>query len=244
MSGPSLDLVARKGPSLPQVAAPPGPALNVSAQVRGPVLSAHQAVGAQLPTLSVLPYVLAAVLLSALLLVPLLYLSSWRSGEGADAPPWYLSLIEIARQHFADGHEMQEEVQAQTAEPQEEAPAIDLPQDIASQITALVGKSCHNFLEDGDDPAAKYAFEQLIWSRLSKEWQDSAAERLEVCTPFKWQTPQVLSAMACAKGACGSDDVKFYVSRDGKVGIDVTDKGTCTQASEEGFTPAELLCSR
>jgi hypothetical protein len=244
LSGRLLDLGPRKGPSLPQVAPPLGPALNVSAQVRGPTLSSNQAVGAQLPTLSVLPYVLAAVLLSALLLVPLLYLSSWRSGEGADAPPWYLSLIEIARQHIAGGHEMEEEVQAQTAEPQGEAPATDLPRDLASQIASLVGKSCHNFLEDGDDPAAKYAFEQLIWSRLNKEWQDSAAERLDVCTPFKWQTPQVLSAMACAKGACGSDDVKFYVSRDGKVGIDVTANGSCTQASEEGFAPTELLCSR
>jgi len=244
LSSPSLELGPRKGPSLPHDAPPLGPALNVSAQVRGPTLSSNQSVGAQLPTLSVLPYVLAAVLLSALLLVPLLYLSSWRSGEGADAPPWYLSLIEIARQHIAGGHEMEEEVQAQTAEPQEEAPAIDLPRDLASQIAALAGKSCHNFLEDGDDPAAKYAFEQLIWSRLNKEWQDSATERLDVCTPFKWQTPQVLSVMACAKGACGSDDVKFYISRDGKVGIDVTANGSCTQASEEGFAPTELLCSR
>ena len=97
---------------------------------------------------------------------------------------------------------------------------------------------------DGDDPAAQYAFDQLIWSRLSKEWQDSAVDRLDVCTPFKWQTSNVLSAMACAKGGCGTDDVKFYVTRDGKVGVDVTEKGNCTHAFEEGFVPTDILCSR
>jgi hypothetical protein len=244
LSTPLLNLAPSKGPALPKEAPPPGPVLDLSASVRGPVLVTDRGLGAQLPMLSVLPYVFVAVLVAALSLVALLYLSSWRSGEGADAPPWYLSLVEKAQQLFANGDEQEEEVLAQAAEPSEEAPAANLPQDVSAQIAALVGKSCQNFLDDGDDPAAQYAFDQLIWSRLSKEWQDSAVDRLDVCTPFKWQTSNVLSAMACAKGGCGTDDVKFYVTRDGKVGVDVTEKGNCTHAFEEGFVPTDILCSR
>ena len=244
MSTPLLNLAPRKGPALPKEAPPPGPVLDLSASVRGPVLVTDRGLGAQLPTLSVLPYVSVAVLVAALSLVPLLYLSSWRSGEGADAPPWYSSLVEKAQQLFAHGDEQEEEVLEQAAEPSEESPAANLPQGVAAQIAALVGKSCQSFLDDGDDPAAKYAFDQLIWSRLSKEWQDSAVDRLDVCAPFNWQTSNVMSAMACAKGGCGTDDVKFYVTRDGKVGVDITENGNCTHAFEEGFAPIELLCSR
>jgi hypothetical protein len=244
LSAPALNLVPHKGPGLSKDAPPPGPVLDLSTPVQAPTLSLDQVVGAQLPTLSVLPYVLAAVLLAAFALVPLLYLSSWRSGEGAGAQAWYAALIEKGHQLFAQGQELEEEVLAPDTEPLVQAAAADLPQDVAAQITALVGKNCQNFLDDGDDPAAKHAFDQLIWSRLSKEWQDSAADRLEVCSPFKWQTPDVLSAMACAKSACGTEDVKFYVTRDGKVGVDVTDSGNCSHAFEEGFAPTELLCSR
>lgn len=233
MSTPQLNLVPAKGP-----------ALDLTTPVRGPVLASNQALGAQLPTLSVLPYVITAVVVAALSLVPLLYLSSWRSGEGADAQRWYVALIEIAHRLFANVEEQEEEAKEQAAEPLSATPAADLPQGVAAQIAALVGKSCLNFLGNGDDPASKHAFDQLIWSRLSKEWQDNAAERLVVCTPFKWQTPDVLSAMACAKDACGKDDVKFYVTREGKVGVDVTDKGNCTHAFEEGFAASELICSR
>ena len=244
MSAPPLNMVPHKGPALSKDASSPGPVLDLSTPVHAPTLSLDQVVGAQLPALSVLPYLLAAVLVAAFALVPLLYLSSWRSGEGAGAQAWYLSLIEKGQQVFAQGHEQEEEALTPGNEPLVQAPAADLPQDVVAQIAALVGKNCQNFLDDGDDPAAKHAFDKLIWSRLSKEWQDSAADRLEVCTPFKWQTPDILSAMACAKSACGTDDVKFYVTREGKVGVDVTDAGNCTHAFEEGFAPTELLCSR
>ena len=244
MTSPTLKLQPKAGPALHTSAQQLGPALDLNASGSRPALTLHRVHTSQLPTLSVIPYVLAAVLAAALCLIPLLYLASWRGGEGAGAPPWYLTLLEKANLLLNNSEEQEEGMQAQAPEPVIETPAAELPQDVPSQIVALENKSCQNFLDDGDDPAAKHAFDQLIWSRLSKEWQDSAAGRLEVCTPFKWQTPNVLSAMACAKGACGTDDVKFYVTRDGKVGIDVTDKGTCTQAVEDGFSSPELLCTR
>lgn len=244
MSARLLNLVPLRGPSLPNGAPAPGPVLDPSRVVRGPVLASNQVFGAQLPTVSELPFVLAAALLAALSLALLLNLSLLRSGEASEAQPWYLTLIEKAHRFFPNREEQKEELPAQTAEPQVPPPADELPKDVTAQIAALTGKSCQNFLEDGDDPVAKHAFDQLIWSRLSKEWQDSAAIRLDVCMPFEWQTPNVLSAMACAKGACGTDDVKFYVTSEGKVGVDVTEKGNCTHAFEEGFAPTDVLCSR
>ena len=242
MTAPTLNLQAKTCLTLQSGASRLGPALDLNAKVLGPALSLDRPYGLQLPTLSAIPFVLAAVLSAALCLIPLLYLASWRGSDSAGAAPWYLTLFEKANQLLTNREE--EEMQAQAPEVVTEPPAIELPQDVPSQIAALESKNCQNFLDDGDDPAAKHAFDQLIWSHLSKEWQDSAVTRLEVCTPFKWQTPNVLSASACAKGACGTDDVKFYVTRDGKVGIDVTDKGTCTQAVEDGFASPELLCMR
>lgn len=246
MSPGPLALGATKGPTLPKGAAAPGPVLHCDAPLRSPVLAPDRAVGAQLPTLSVLPYVFAGVVLAALLMAPLLYLAASRSGEVTqpNAQPWYLALLEKAQHLLAHAQVQEEAEQAPAQAPAAEPASVALPEDVPAQIAALVGKNCQNFLEGGDDAAANYAFDKLVWSRLSKEWQDSAAQRLDVCTPFKWQTPTVLSAMACAKSACGSDDVKFYLTRDGKLGVDVTDNGNCTHAFEEGFTPVELLCSR
>lgn len=246
MSAGPTALGPAKGPTLSKEASAPGPALDPGTSKRSPVLVPGRAWGAQLPTLSVLPYVLGGVLLAALVMAPLLYLASSRSGEAQDpdAQPWYWSLVENAQRLFAQ-EEAQDEVLQEASEPPPAEPvAAALPEGVPAQIAALVGKNCQNFLEGGDDPAAQHAFDKLVWSRLSKEWQDSAAERLDLCTPFQWQTPTVLSVMACAQGACGSDDVKFYITRDGKVGVDVTANGNCTYASEEGFAPTELLCTR
>lgn len=244
MIAPTIDVQQKIGPALHIGLVKRAKTLDLGVSVLGRKLSLDHVQGSKLPALSVAPYLLAAVLASIVCLFSFLYLASWRSSEGAAAQPWYLSLVEEVNRLLNDGDEQEDELSPETQGSDSVSADAELPQDVPTQIAALVGKNCQNFLDDGDDPAAKYAFDQLVWSRLSKEWQNNAVTRLEVCSPFKWQTPNVLSSMACAKGACGTDDVKFYVTRDGKVGIDVTEKGVCTQAFEDGFAPVELLCSR
>jgi len=109
---------------------------------------------------------------------------------------------------------------------------------------ALVGTYRFNYLPAGDNAVAKAVFDDLLWRKLSKEWQQKALERLDVCMPFEWQTSEVLSGGGCAKSRCGTEEVKFYVDRFGKAAIDLYINGNCTQVAEEGFARVELLCTR
>ena len=109
-------------------------------------------------------------------------------------------------------------------------------------LSPLKGTYCMDYMPGGTNPRAIKAFDQLVWSKLNKELQEIADDRLEVCSPFERVTDQVVSAGGCAKSQCGSNDVNFYINREGLVGVDYRINGECRTANEDGFTQTQLLC--
>jgi hypothetical protein len=52
-------------------------------------------------------------------------------------------------------------------------------------LALLNGVNCSAYFA-GDKPSdASSAFDEHIWSKLSKELQDQAVQRLDVCSPFE-----------------------------------------------------------
>ena len=111
-------------------------------------------------------------------------------------------------------------------------------------LVLLKGVNCSAYFP-GDKPSdASSAFDEHIWSKLPKELQDQAVQRLDVCSPFEMIKENLISAQGCTQHECGTNDVRFYLSADNKAAIEITVDGQCTQSAESGFRHTELLCAR
>ncbi len=127
----------------------------------------------------------------------------------------------------------------QTAESTPQVPASD----VAELMGKLKGKYCFNYMPTGDDPGARDAFSKLYWNKLNTELTQLTQDRLDVCSPFAYQTPEVLVGGGCQKSNCGTNDVTFYINRRGKIAMDYRVEGECRYAAEDDFTQVSLLCS-
>jgi hypothetical protein len=110
-------------------------------------------------------------------------------------------------------------------------------------LALLNGVNCPAYFA-GDKPSdASSAFDEHIWSKLSKELQDQAVQRLDVCSPFEMIEQDLIAAQGCAQHECGTNDVRFYLSADNKAAIEMHVDGQCTQSVESGFRHTNLLCA-
>ncbi len=135
-----------------------------------------------------------------------------------------------------------ERVAQAPTEPTEDASPPSMAE-VALQLEKLNGKYCFNYMPSGDDPKARDAFSKLYWSKLNTELAQVTQDRLDVCFPFAYRTPDVLVGGGCQKSNCGVNDVSFYIQRSGKIAMDYRVDGECRHASEEGFAHTSLLCS-
>jgi hypothetical protein len=115
--------------------------------------------------------------------------------------------------------------------------------DVSALMEKLKGKYCFNYMPAGDDPAARAAFLKIYWSKLNVELTQLTEARLDVCSPFAYRTPDVMVGGGCQKSNCGTNDVGFYINRQGKIAMDYRIEGECRYANEDGFTQISLLCS-
>lgn len=138
-----------------------------------------------------------------------------------------------------EGPEARVQESTQTAESTPEVPALN----VEVLMGKLKGKYCFNYMPTGDDPGARDAFAKLFWNKLNAELTQLTEDRLDVCSPFAYQTPEVMAGGGCEKSNCGTNDVTFYINRQGKIAMDYRVDGECRHAAEDGFTQVSLLCS-
>lgn len=112
-----------------------------------------------------------------------------------------------------------------------------------SPLVLLNGVNCSAYLGGNKPSQASSAFEEHIWSKLPKETQDQAAQRLDVCSPFEMVKVDLIAAQGCAQHECGTNDVRFYLSADNKAAIEINVDGQCTHSAESGFMHTEVLCA-
>lgn len=187
-------------------------------------------------------------LLAALVLVPL---SRQAAEPDAPGPDVLSTLMESIQQFWPhDGEDVEP--------PDPPADVVALPTlpttpDVAAPSTdpfempalvALKGQQCFNYMPGGDNPAARETFSELLWSKLEPDVRSLMEERLAVCSPFAAISNEVIKAGGCRKSECGSNDAHFYINTDGKVAIDYRVDGVCKQATEDGFSQTQLLCSQ
>jgi hypothetical protein len=161
--------------------------------------------------------------------------------QGQVQSPWseelLLSLPGLWGSDEASEASTQKTNQADQSTP--EVPASE----VADLMGKLKGKYCFNYMPTGDDPGAREAFSKLYWNKLNEELTQLTKDRLDVCSPFAYQTPEVLVGGGCQKSNCGTNDVTFYINRQGKIAMDYRVEGECSHAAEDGFTQVSLLCS-
>lgn len=162
--------------------------------------------------------------------------------QGQFQSPWTAELRSSLPALWGADEEPEASVQeaTQTSESTPEVPASE----VAELMGKLKGKYCFNYMPTGDDPGARDAFAKLYWNKLNAELTQLTEDRLDVCSPFAYQTPEVLVGGGCQKSNCGSNDVTFYINRQGKIAMDYRVEGECRYAAEDGFTQVSLLCSQ
>jgi hypothetical protein len=161
--------------------------------------------------------------------------------QGHLKSPWSDELRLILPESWGSDAASQSGVQeiSQAAVPTPEITAAE----VALLMGALKGKYCFNYMPYGDDAVAKDAFLKLYWSKLDEELVKLTEDRLEVCSQFAYKTPEVLVSGGCQKSNCGTNDVTFYINRQGNIAMDYRVEGECRYAAEDGFTQVSLLCS-
>jgi hypothetical protein len=237
---PILQFHATVGPPLifGEVTAP---ALNLQTPSTGPSLNispSEQATGHHLSNVvPALVFIVLGCLVSAVT-VPLsqgsqwarLPIDQWMANMAELTPPW-INPEEASETPPLASVELEEtaETHATTGN---------------SPLVLLNGVNCSAYLP-GDKPSvASSAFDEHIWSKLPKETQDQAVQRLDVCTPFEVIKQDLIAAQGCAQHECGTNDVRFYLSADNKAAIEINVDGQCTHSAESGFMHTELLCAR
>lgn len=207
-----------------------GPSLKISYEIASSGLHFSNVIPA-------LVFIFLGCLVSAVT-VPLSQGSQW-----ARLPvDQFFEQIAQFRQPWINQEEASEERPLAAAE-LAEAAEPDAAQNI-SPLVLLKGVNCSAYFP-GDKPSvASSAFDEHIWGKLSKELQDQAVQRLDVCTPFEVIKQDLIVAQGCAQHECGTNDVRFYLSADNKAAIEINVNGQCTQSAESGFMHTELLCVR
>ena len=236
-----LDLtrVAERGPTLDLNVQLHGPQLTLGQQHRGPVLELEPLAVSASDSSSNAFAVSAFVVAGVLALAVVLPLSRMNVQLYDDEPAWYEGLISQVMALFGQDEPVVE-VEAQEPEVVENTAVSD---DVVTQLQSLKGMYCFNFMPGGDQAAAVSTFDTLVWSKLSADWQSKALERVDVCMPFEWATPDVMSSGGCAKSMCGTEDVHFYINTQGKAALDMNIGGRCSYITEDGFTQLSVLCS-
>jgi len=161
--------------------------------------------------------------------------------QGQFQAPWSEELRLSLPALWGSDTELEASVQKtnQAAEPAQEMSASE----VVKLMEKLNGKYCFNYMPSGDDAVARDAFSKLYWNKLNAELTQLTEDRLDVCSPFAYQTPEVMVGGGCQKSNCGINDVTFYINHQGKIAMDYRVEGECRQASEDGFTQVNLLCS-
>jgi len=227
--GPALNFDKVKAPTLTLQAASAAPALQIS--LKDP--NSEASFSNVIPTLV---FIFFGCLVS-FITVPLsqgsqwakLPVDQWIAAMAQLTPPWINPEEEAASAPLAS------EALEETAE----APTQQI-----APLALLNGVNCSAYFP-GDKPSdASSAFDEHIWSKLSKDLQDQAVQRLDVCSPFELIKKDLIAAQGCAQHECGTNDVRFYLSADNKAAIEINVDGQCTQSAESGFRHTELLCAR
>jgi hypothetical protein len=161
----------------------------------------------------------------------------WGSDEASEAIAQKPNQADESTSDEASGASAEKANQADKSTP--EVPASE----VSELMGKLKGKYCFNYMPTGDDQDAREAFSKLYWNKLNVELSQLAEDRLDVCTQFAYQTPEVLVGGGCQKSNCGTNDVTFYINRQGKIAMDYRVEGECSYAAEDGFTQINLLCS-
>ena len=161
--------------------------------------------------------------------------------QGQFQSPWSEEL-RLSLPAFWGSHDLSEASAQKTNEADESTPEVTASE-VAELLGKLKGKYCFNYMPTGDDPGAREAFSKLYWNKLNVELTQLTEDRLDVCSPFAYQTPEVLVGGGCQKSNCGTNDVTFYINRQGRIAMDYRVEGECRHAAEDGFTQVSLLCS-
>lgn len=230
-----------RGPTLDLNAQVHGPSLMLGQQQQGPQLTLEpMAVSSADPSsnaFAITSFVVAGVLALAVILP----MSRMNAIADDDEAAWYQGLMSQVMALFGQEEPAIEVDTADEAEAAENEGASNV--DVMAHLQSLKGMYCFNFMPGGDQAAAVAAFDALIWSKLSPDWQSKALERLDVCMPFELASPDVMTSGGCAKSMCGTEDVHFYVNNQGKAAVDMNIAGRCSYITEEGFTQLSVLCS-
>ncbi len=161
--------------------------------------------------------------------------------QGQFESPWSEEMRLSLPGLWGSNAELEGRVQ-ETSQAAESTPEV-AASDVGMLMGKLKGKYCFNYMPTGDDPGAREAFSKLYWNKLNEELTQLTKDRLDVCSPFAYQTPEVLVGGGCQKSNCGTNDVTFYINRQGKIAMDYRVEGECQHAAEDGFTQVNLLCS-
>jgi len=238
MKLPILQFQTKCGPPL-NLGKVNGPALSLQAVSAAPVLRISLTEPSSGPYFSnFIPALVFIVLgcLASLITVPLSQGSQW-----ARLP--MDQLIEGIAQLTSPLLNQEEDSSSAPLASVELEETAEVPTQSMTPLALLNGVNCPAYFA-GDKPSdASSAFDEHIWSKLSKELQDQAVQRLDVCSPFEMVEQDLIAAQGCAQHECGTNDVRFYLSADNKAAIEMHVDGQCTQSAESGFRHTNLLCA-